>query len=189
MSDKPPLNSESPLPEDLSSVESRLQQFGPVVTTVNRDALMYEAGWAAAHAKLDTSTSLRLWQAAAGVLAASLLMALTPLTLQESPSSVSVSAPEIVANAEHEPKTFEPESSEAAFGYTTYLRSTAPLLVRRGRALNQDFSELPNDSSSRALVSPTLTTNRKLLEELLPRTSTPAVRPPSISLWNSGEPT
>ncbi len=188
MSDRTSLDPDLVLSEDLAAIETRMRQVVPQASQLNRDELMYRAGWAAARAGGDASqSSLRLWQAAAGVLAASLLMAVTKLVSDDPAAVSSVPVAEASSNAEPKKVTNDTEHPVVALSYTTSIRSTAPLLMMRDRALNQDFSELPISSSASAIASPALTTNQKLIEELLPRKGTSIDPWPRFLLWNLGE--
>ncbi len=180
MSDRIPLNPDLLLSDDLAAIEARMHLLAPGASQLNRDELMYQAGWAAARARVDAPRpSLRLWQAATGVLAASLLIALTQLVPDESAAVSSVPIAEVTANTEPQVSTDEPKGPVKVVPYSASIRSTAPLLVMRARALNQDFSELPIRSGSSVSAAPTLTTNQTLIDELLPRTGT------SVNAWQS----
>lgn len=170
MSTEPDLEFDSTLPTELRGIETVLQQFTPSATAVNRDELMYCAGWEAARAQNSGSrTNLRIWQTAATALAASLLLVMLQTGTKENQNSTILDPEPVVAVTEPEASTSQPEHPRPRYVQTTYLRSTAPLLVMRSRALNQDFGELPVHSYSGSTTPATVTTNLKLLKEFLPR--------------------
>lgn len=170
MSTEPDLEFDANLSAELIEVESALQRFAPSPVTVNRDELMYRAGWEAAKIqKASSRTNLRIWQSAAGALAASLLFVLMQTADPKVPEPSVIDSQPLVAATRHEETASVPKSPPPRYVQTSYLRSTAPLLVMRSRALNQDFSELPASAISVSVSTPPVVTNRQLLEEFLPR--------------------
>ena len=170
MSTEPDLECDANLPAECVEVEAALRRFAPSAATVNRDELMYRAGWEAARAqKAGSRVNLRVWQSAAGALAATLLFVLMQSADSEVQRPGVIDSQPLVAATEHEEPVSVPENPQLRYVQTSYLRSTAPLLVMRSRALNQDFSERPVSAISVGVSMPTVTTSRQLLEEFLPR--------------------
>jgi len=185
---------EPKLPAELSDVETLLKQFSPTDSEINRDVLMYQAGWAAATAQAPARTHL-LWPAISAAFAASLLLviALTTRPLQRSGTepinprplnptqaiakpTASIGAPEVVRARPVPRKRYSPK---------------APLLAMRERALRQDYDDLPLNILSDDSPPPVDITHRQLLREFLPALRTPSFPRnnglPLWSRWNLGE--
>ena len=70
------MRSEPDLPPELADIETQLRQLALPSARVNREQLFYQAGWAAAQANLDptsSSNSRLLWPMTSGVLAAAVV--------------------------------------------------------------------------------------------------------------------
>lgn len=185
------------LTPELAELEDRLRNLAPTASTVDREALMYRAGWEAAEAALQTrrlpATKLWIWPATSAALAAALLLV---LTLRPEPAKLSASlqqrndsnaatsqlivtddekaAPAVQVRNQRVP-TIAPQLNRYA--------STAPLLAMRERALRFDFDDPAADAV--ADEGPiTVSTNRKLLEEYLPAPATKSSASQRRSWWS-----
>ena len=152
--DRPPL--ELRLPDELARCESMLSSLSLPPSRVQRDELMYRAGWAAAEARLPVSapqgveqaSSARgtyrrrtlAWSLTSAVLAASTAVAITAnypgsaaLPQVAIPETRSSDRPEMSVEAAPPPaRQTQPIPREIA--RTTAVDWTAPLLVMRDRA-------------------------------------------------------
>lgn len=65
-----------PLPPELTDLETQLRKLSLPTAKLNREATLYQCGWAAARAHFHAQRSQRgrMWQAASGVLAASVVV-------------------------------------------------------------------------------------------------------------------
>jgi hypothetical protein len=100
------MSDELRLPDDLAACEARLAARSPAPTQIDRDQLMYQAGWAACEASLAAMDSpplkagarggikrgtIAAWSFASAALAASLAVAVT-LHVERSATSTSIAA-------------------------------------------------------------------------------------------------
>ena len=165
------------LTAELQSVESLLRGFSPIDSEINRDVTLYEAGWAAAMMQARGGTHW-LWPATSAVLAASLLLLITPPLA----SSLQRAGPQPQAhpltNQAHK-RTAPPQSplaqSQPPRNFSRPPKiypPTASLLTLRDRALRMEFDEpvsyvgIDDDDST-----PKAVTARELMLELLGETS------------------
>ncbi len=167
------------LTAELQSVESLLRGFSPVDSEINRDATLYEAGWAAAMMQARGGTHW-VWPATSAVLAASVLVMGSFLVRSTGKSSeivvTEVAAPQItkeqVANERVTnekgllPVVPEPEPVISRWTHRS------PFLAMRDRALRMEFDEpvsyagIDDDNDT-----PKAVTARELMLELLGETS------------------
>ncbi len=181
------------LPAELIAVESLLQQFSPTVSAMNRDALLYEAGWAAAKMQAQTKSHW-FWPATSAALAAALLFVIiSPVasSLQRAGAEPPPPSPPALQTQTQTHPTPEP-APEAKFVRTSPVplkrySPKAPFLAMRERALRLDFDEFPIDTLSDDFHPPLETTNRQLLQQLLPGSRTRSTRPSIWPSWNLGE--
>ncbi len=193
------MSDELRLPDDLAACEARLAAQSLPASGINRDELMYRAGWAACEARLATLTlatplprragvRLAAWSAASAIVAASLAVWATwhwrPLDIvqvavkprdSDPAMSAAVTVPRLstalAATTETEPRD---DRVLPAFD--------VGLLGRRREALSQ--ASLFNDrvaSAQGELPAPAAKTARELLDELLPAAA--SARTPSWP-WN-----
>lgn len=183
------MSTEDRLTPELAELENRLRNLAPTASTVDRETLMYRAGWEAAEAALQTrrlsTAKLWIWPATSVALAATLLLV---LTLR--PESTELSASSQQQNSTNEATQQPAEANDikampavqvqnqavqAIVPRRNRYASTAPLLAMRERALRFEF----DDPSTNAVADDgplTTSTNRKLLEEYLP---TPDIKNPA----------
>ncbi len=180
------MRSEPHLPPELAEIEAGLRQLSWPSARVNREQLFYQAGWAAARANLDPTSSGNsrlLWPTTSGVLATAVvvlavLVARTPTTVPtvieatvpalEQPAEQVVAKPQVETLARRSRLTFR------------HWAETAPLLAMRERALRGEFTE-PSLAVS-LTTAPVPTTARELMREFLPEaerseSASPAVFP------------
>ena len=92
----------------MNEIETKLASLQPERPAIDRDSLMYEAGWAAAESARDgattTTPSLRIWQAATCLSTAAALLLMAQLTLPaESTSEAPLAGPVVVENTVKNP--------------------------------------------------------------------------------------
>ena len=163
------------LPTELNRIEGELRQLSLVATGVDRDATMYDAGWAAADS-LWKSRSQRardssVWRITTGVLAAS--VALLALLLVQRDSPVPRGEPVVVERptGQVQPST---ESQRREFPMprrglaTSRWSSGTSLLSRRELALREALSDVPQRPDNVALPVGQIKSARELLREYLP---------------------
>lgn len=179
-----------------AEIESLLRRLAPVDSTLDRDALMYQAGWDAA-ARSPSKTHW-LWPATSAALAATLLFAITLPTNNPQPASLlqqtgTSAPPQKTPIAEQTVQLEKPNSVHAAFMPLNRYAPQASLLVMRDRALRFDFDSFSPDEPPSDLPVATETTNRQLLQEFLPNSNRPNSKKPSSRprrfwpSWNLGE--
>ena len=159
------------LPAELSEVETFLRGFSPVESAINRDATLYEAGWAAAVAQARGGTHW-LWPATSAVLAASVLVMASFLVrgTVESPEVVAeVAAPPVTKEIITKEKVLLPVVPEPEPMISRWTHR-APFLAMRDRALRMEFDEPSSVSWSDGDVLKAVTA-RELMLELLGETS------------------
>lgn len=164
------MSAESPLPPELSKLEAQLQGLAPAASTVSRETLLFEAGFAAASASRRGDW---LWPGISSALAAALVFVLVtrPASRVENPLEPG-SAPAVQVELAQNP--FEPleqaDASSPEFLLLTRWYSTrqAPMLALRERVLSGDMFQQPVRLRG-SLPESAPATNRQLLNEFLPR--------------------
>ena len=160
------MSNENRMPHEFIDVEARLSALAPTPSRVDRDALLYRAGFAAAKAQ----TAKRRWMPPVTTAAAVLVAVVVTHTL-------STVRPTVVPRADDEvafrsAKVAEEQASLAQRSPRPQYRfnlKTAPLLAARERALQMDFEEPPELASGMSIPSGPAATFRRLQEEYLPR--------------------
>jgi hypothetical protein len=118
------MSDELRLPDDLAACEARLAARSPTPTQIDRDQLMYQAGWAACETSLAANNppplkggvrggTIAMWSVASAALAASLAIALT-LHLQQTPPANGVDAEANQVVAQSKPADIEQAAPRAA---------------------------------------------------------------------------
>ncbi|NOZ39494.1 MAG: hypothetical protein GXP24_04625 [Planctomycetes bacterium] len=159
------------LPAELREVETLLREFVPVESAINRDASLYEAGWAAALAQAPQKSHW-LWPATSAVLAASLLflIAYSPASSLQRAGTEPKNTPQQKALPPLQAQTPPPRTFTLPPRRYTLA---APMLTMRDRALRMEFDE-PVSFAGRDdnyAPAPKSLTARELLQELLGETS------------------
>lgn len=197
------MSDELRLPDELAAIEARLGALPLAASGVDRDRLLYDAGWAAGAETARLAVLPRtaaFCSAVSAAIAASLAVAVT-LALQPTPiiaESRSDAAPrEAVAAGDaavrqaataaggvdpaNAPRAVGPAGSSLWFASLREFPNNSPLSAfRRDRSL----SELPVfDVSTASINGPAAPprTARELLEEFMPRSTEPAF--PIMKLW------
>lgn len=169
------MSAERPIPEPLNEIEHLLQQFAPQASAINRDALMYRAGWSAAKTRPRIPTHW-CWPTCSAVLAATLilLIAFPPTrSLQQAAATQSIDDfPQIKQATKNTRRAAKPHVKRATSSPRLRYLPKASLLVLRERALRQDFMDFPVDTRPDEIPTAAEPTNRQLLDELLPNTRT-----------------
>ena len=162
------MSTENNLPPELTGFEARLRAQPLEATSVDRDQLMYQAGWAAAEANRKTTW---LWPTTSGVLAASLLL-LTGLLLRSETISNQLAEVQEVSPTVVESK----KESLAAVPAIEEIRETKPRwrsslqvkrLLDRHRKYAQPASFAENDAPPRSQSI----TARQLMLDILEKNS------------------
>lgn len=164
------MSDELRLPDDLAALEARLAAQSLPASGVNRDELMYRAGWAACEAQQsravslpirstrDSSARIAVWSFASAAMAALLAAAVT-LQLQ-SPRGVPL-AEEIDRSIDASIASANPSGPPAA----------APVQA----AAVADYLALVSNPDARDFVTPLLAFHRRQLRFTWPRSVTEAV--------------
>lgn len=203
------MSDELRLPDDLAAMEARLAAHAPPASGLNRDELMYRAGWAAAEENLANlrlataassphhssrhARSTAAWSLASAALAASLAVAVT-LLVQSPPQAPLPLAPAIAV----QPATVaplaapSPRADDVADYLASMSRSNSPLagalLVMHRRpdatgSRSSEATELLND-----VAAPAPKTARDLRQEFLPAPTpaSPGSASPALGWpWNA----
>ena len=197
MSAENPIDSQFELPDELRNIERLCAGFSPTSSEVNRDTLMYQAGWAAAEVQTASQPS-RFWPTVSAVLAASLLLVLINPTslLQRGNKQAQAQLPITIGQSENEVDSAVPTTRFESV-YSATVRKYPPqasLLAMRERALRFEFDEPGADYVATEHfdeVPMTPSTNRELLREFLPvepAESVPQTNPrPWWSIFRAGE--
>ena len=194
------------LPDELAAIEARLAALPLAGSGVDRDRLLYDAGWAAGAAGAETARlaflprTAALCSAASAAIAASLAVAVT-LALQPTPllaeSKGGRTPREALAAgdpAERQsatgsagvdparlPRADGPEGSSLRFASLRVFPNNSPLSAfRRGSSLT-DLADFDVSTASINGTAAPPRTARELLEEFMPRSSEPAF--PFMQLW------
>ena len=178
-----PRITEVQLPTELIEIENSLQQFLPQPSAVHRDTLMYRAGWSAAKTQ-PPSGAHWIWPMSSAALAATLLFTLAfpwASPLQRAGTERSTDAASGVEIINPTTRASRPDRWATPGLPPRRYSANIPLLVLRERALRYDFNELPIDSVTDDSPIPAETTNRQLLEELLPTTR---MRSEQFQIWH-----
>jgi hypothetical protein len=160
------------LTDELSDVETLLKQYSPAASTIDRDTLMYQAGFTAGEARTRKTAHL-LWPATTVALAASLLMLLASppenpiqqasIQPEQLPESIAEQRGPVAKSLSRNPKTPSPKPSPVNGGGRLGIGSepkdvraarvplkgyfsTAPMMVMRERALRGDFGDRPAEA-------------------------------------------
>ena len=166
---------EDGLPRELAAVEARLASVAPKPSRLDRDALLYRAGYAAARASASRGRWLSRLTTAAAVLVA--------IVATHCLSTMSKRAPTVQAQksaqsaARKSPLAMKDEPAEPRPGLAPrpspvyrFDIKNAPLLAARERALQMEFDEPPIELASDAVPEADVSgTIQQLREELLPR--------------------
>jgi hypothetical protein len=179
------MSDELRLPDDLAACEARLAAQLLPTTAINRDELMYRAGWAACEARLGSATGgpLRLANGSGGVIAVwSLASAATAaalavvLTLHWQPAE----EPQVARRAVEAPPALAAEAAEAqapAIAQRQVTPATLPefpssagvgLLSMRRQALNSAWEQPTRVITVNGDGPPATKTVRELMQEMLP---------------------
>lgn len=169
---------EPKLTAELSNVETLLKQYSPTASNIDRDTLMYQAGFTAGEVSARQATHW-FWPATTAALAASLIMFIVFPTanLIQQTSIQSEHSPGPIAD----PRI--PDAEPIVVRVVRVSRkgkeSMAPMLIMRERALRGDFGERRVDAELDAWpksdgLRPGAFTNRQLLREYLVALPDPA---------------
>lgn len=179
------MSTEDRLTPELAELENRLRNLAPTASTVDREALMYRAGWEAAEAALQTrrfsTAKLWIWPATSAALAATLLLVLTlrPERAERSARlqqqmETQVAPPQPIDTGKTQaapPVQVRNQTTPTMTRQLNRYAPTAPLLAMRERALRFDFEDPTADAiSDDGPIA--ASTNRELLEEYLPAPTT-----------------
>ncbi len=180
------MSDELRLPDDLAACEAQLAAKLPPATGINRDELMYRAGWAACEARLASGSrgSVRLasggggviaaWSLASAATAAALAVALTlqwrPADQLEVVTTDEVAAPMQVAEDAVEPKPPLLAQREVELAALPAFRRDIGigLLLLRRQALNSAWEQPANVVTANGGGLPAAKTARELMQEVLP---------------------
>jgi len=166
------MSTEPDLPSELMSFEAQLRRQSLPACRVDRDELMYEAGWAAAEASRQKNW---LWPATSVVLAASVL-ALAAFLVRGPEEPRTIVAAE-VATPQTEKKTSVPPVASDPPRYPLRWIPRSPFLAMRDRALRMEFDEPVSFVEPLSFVeidddyAPKALTARELMQEFLEETS------------------
>ena len=195
---QPPVDTR--LPEELARCESILAGMSLPRSRVQRDELMYRAGWAAAEGDANCPSlqgaerkqysrgtggrSTFAWAIASAAIAASLTAAITlwlePAAVAPTDAIVDLSSEEGSAISEEEKQPPESRAHLIPGGSTRRvgIEWTASLLTMRNRALSQQWDDpwiatetSIGESSSNDAISSQPKTSREMLQEFLPEPS------------------
>lgn len=204
------MSDELRLPDDLAAMEARLAAHAPPASGLNRDELLYRAGWAACEASVQRQAMLAApapnrgraiaWSFASAALAASVAVAMTLLFQSSAPSQLAdlkiATAPATLAAPSSTGSPVVNQQDVAAVA--AYLAviddagrrpSSEPLFAVS--MLKRKASRPSSPADSAVVVddpSPSPKTARELQQELLPsgdRSSSPAAQPALGWPWNS----
>ena len=168
------MSTEPQLTSELTEMEALLRQFSPAPSAIDRDTLMYQAGWAAALTSKTNSTHW-LWPATSAALAAALLLLIVfPATspLQQTKTELADHTQPVEENTPvATPALPTPQVVLRFHRLPLRYSDSAPLLALRDRALRNDFEDYTAANSTSESSLPTHTTNRQLLREFLPETT------------------
>jgi len=186
------MSTELNLTPEQANVESLLRQLAPVESAVERDALMYQAGWTAASVQ-PRLTAHWLWPAATATLAAALVLQIT--LPKNSPPAASPLQRTGTAPADISPPIakqpapkLSPKYARTSLVAQRRYSPQAHLLVLRDRALQLDFDVYPSTECVGELPVVKQITNRQLLQEYLPSRNRPSgSRSRHWWNWNLGE--
>jgi len=174
-------------PANFWEVEALLRQFSPVGSEINRDALFYEAGWAAALAQAPVKTHW-VWPTSTSVLAASVLVMAIFLAkgflvkgpeVEESAvkgsavESLATVVAEVVASPVVKENVLLPVVRELEPVVSRWSHRS-PFLTMRDRTLRMEFDEPASFAGFDDLdddEAPKTVTARELMQELLGETS------------------
>lgn len=173
------MSNEDRMPHEFIDIEARLSALAPAPSRVDRDALLYRAGFAAAKAQ----AAKRRWIPPVTTAAAVLVAVVVTHALSTTSATVIPDAGDKVAY--RSAKTADEQASPAQRAPRPQYRfnlKTAPLLAARERALQMDFEELPELASGVSVPSGPAATFRRLQEEYMPRRSGTDAEP-SPSRW------
>lgn len=155
------MSTDDRLSPELSQIENDLRQLPLGPTRVDRDATLFGAGWAAAEA--NRTNRLKVWQAASGVLAASVAVLALTLIDHKPPTALSVAASQRDAKPE-QPLDWTPAPRiRAAQGTPLYERELA---LRGVFPEPPDFDFNNNDDEDFSMGK--VKSARELLKEFLP---------------------
>jgi len=157
------MRNEPNLPPELAAIETQLRGLSLPAARFNREELFYQAGFAAARAKIVPTPRL-FWPVTSGALAAAVIVlavtiARTPTTVE---TVVEVKEPAIDRSI-RQPEQFV----DRPLPMYRHRAETAPLLALRERALRGEFPE--STIAGSPTTTPVPTTARELMQELLPQ--------------------
>jgi hypothetical protein len=155
------MRNEPDLPPELADIETQLRRLSLPAARVNREQLLYQAGWSAARASAIPAASL-LWPVTSGVLAAAVVVML--MFVLRTPPTVETVA-EATAPTVEQPTEPRVEYVRPTYPYR-HRAETAPLLALRERALRGEFPE-PTLAVSQS-TSAVAMSARELMQEYLP---------------------
>ncbi len=188
------MSNENGSPYEFLDVEARLSALAPSPSRVDRDTLLYRAGFAAAKAQAARRRWVRPVTTAASVLVAVVVTHAVSSTsgpavvpgAGETPNFASHPAeePDVVspsAKAAEEETPWHPKRPHPQYRFNP---ETAPLLAARERALAMDFDERPELASDSPPRPRPRATIRQLQKELFPhRTNAPSAEEESPRHW------
>jgi hypothetical protein len=188
------MSDELRLPDDLAALEARLAGQSLPASGVNRDELMYRAGWAACEAQQARAVSLPTqpprhgsarfvaWSLTSAALAASLAVAAT-LYLQ-SPRGVRLAEEihdsaqaSVAASTPAAPQTATPVQAAAVVDYLALVSNpdacdfVTPLLASHRRQLRFSLPQSVTESVANGAATSSPKTASQLREEFLPTPS------------------
>lgn len=170
--------------KDFAAVERAFQACTPIAPEINRDTLMYRAGWAAAEQKLTLKPTSKLWQGMAVLsTAAAVLMAARLGTLPTQPNE-QLATPSTVAGEtelhgwtvipfDHDSSAFVLDQSNKFPGTSASATAEQDYLSLRSLVLQRGVEALPESVvvGAEASASTPVSTARSLREEFLKQSS------------------
>lgn len=144
---------ERQLPEKLEQVEEALAAITLPSSSIDRDRLMYDAGWAAAEArKVQPPRRAWLWQAATAISSVAAVVLLTVLALRAPmvirevvyvDPPIAIQIPDTVRALQRPQHTVEPFNRNSAIGGQNFNPSELTYLRLRELALREGINALP----------------------------------------------
>jgi len=176
------MSDEYQLPDELAAVQTRLARLVPAPSHINRDEMMYRAGWVAARNRAPSGRVVRWFPmvsaATAAVIAVAVIavVALAPLfwpalTSTHRVVSEATNDDSLVLEIEEPPVPLQSKPKRIDQSKRLRTFSGAPLLAMRERALRFEFDD-PTTASATDATWPSVS-RQQLREEFLPsRTAT-----------------
>lgn len=163
------------LSHELTDIEMQLRQLSIIPTSVDRDAALFDAGWAAAETvwqqRAHRAKDHSKWRTTSGVLAASIAVLALLLVDRDASRQVVMSPAVTPVHSEGSPRSAKPRRllpPRRSVSVESVWSHGARLLSRRDMALREVFAEpweLPDDVE---IPVSEIKSARELLREFLP---------------------